>query len=166
MKIAAPRCLVEVDDPSRDDVRRLVLAHRAWSLEQTPEQFSHSLDPQAIVEAGITLLSARTPQGDLLGIGGLKQLDAHHGEIKTMHTLVDARGRGVGRALLEALLGEARRRGYGRVSLETGTGEPFRPARSLYESAGFRPGPPFADYDNTEYNLCLTLHLTDHPGSG
>lgn len=154
--------VIEVDDPSRDDVRRLVQAHREWSLQQTPPQFSFSVDPHVIAEAGITLFSARSPAGELCGIGGLKQLDDGHGEIKTMHTAVESRGRGVGRALLGALLAEAHRRGYSRVSLETGTGEAFRPARSLYESAGFRPSAPFGDYANTEYNLCMTLVLTNH----
>ncbi len=115
--------------------------------------------PEALAEGSITLFSARTHFGDLLGIGGLKQLDPRHGEIKTMHVAAEARGRGVARALLNALLAEARRRGYDRVSLETGTGDPFQPARRLYESAGFRPSPPFSGYANTEHNACMTLNL-------
>lgn len=154
--------VVSVDDPARGDVYQLVLAHREWSLQQTPREFSHSVEPDAVVETGITLFGARATDGQLLGIGGLKQLDVRHGEIKTMHTAAQARGRGVGRALLSALLAEASRRGYQRVSLETGTGESFRPARRLYESAGFRPSAPFADYENTDHNLCMTLFLTTH----
>lgn len=151
--------VVAVDDPDRDDVRRLVLTHREWSLEQTPPEFSFSVEPHAVAGEGITLFSARSPEGELLGIGGLKELDARRGEIKAMHTAVDAQGRGVGRALLDALLDEARMRGYTRASLETGTGETFRPARRLYESVGFRPSEPFADYANTAYNLCMSLDL-------
>jgi putative acetyltransferase len=151
--------LIQPDDAGRDDVRRLVQVHREWSLQQTPPEFSFSVEPDAVAEAGITLFSARSPDGELLGIGGLKQLDPAHGEIKTMHTAAEARGAGVGRALLEALLREARRRGYARVSLETGTSEAFEPARRLYESAGFRPSLPFADYAETEHNYCMTLPL-------
>ena len=151
--------VIQIDDPGRDDVQRLVRVHREWSLQQTPQEFSFSVESHAVAEAGITLFSARSANGELLGIGGLKELDAGHGEIKTMHTAAAARGQGVGRALLEALLDEARRRGYVRVSLETGTSDAFRPARALYASFGFRPGPPFADYANTEHNLCMTLPL-------
>jgi putative acetyltransferase len=158
---ATTRYAIGVDDARRDDVGRLVQGHREWSLDQTPPEYSFSVAPDAIAEAGITLFTARSPAGALLGVGGLKQLDAGHGEIKTMHTAAEARGRGVGRALLDALLDEARRRGYSRVSLETGTSEAFRPARKLYESAGFRPGPPFADYANTEHNVCVTMLLTN-----
>lgn len=159
MTASTTQYVVEVDDPGRDDVRRLVQVHREWSLQQTPPEFSFSVEPNAIAEAGITLFSARSAAGELYGIGGLKELAADHGEVKTMHTAAGARGRAVGRALLDALLGEAHRRGYSRVSLETGTGEAFRPARSLYESVGFRPSAPFANYANTEHNLCMTLPL-------
>lgn len=158
--MAGPTHLViEEEDPTRDDVRRLVQVHREWSLQQTPREFSFSVEPQAVTEAGITLLGARTPDGELLGIVGLKMLEDGHGEVKTMHTAAAARGHGVGRQLLTAVLDEARQRGCARVSLETGTGEAFRPARALYESAGFRPGEPFGDYANTDYNLCMSLQL-------
>ena len=166
MTTASTRCVIEVDDPSRDDVRTLVQAHRAWSLQQTPPEFSFSVDAGAVADSGITLLSARSPAGHLLGIGGLKELDRHHGEIKTMHVAAEARGRRVGRTLLDALLAEARRRGYTRVSLETGTGEAFEPARTLYESVGFRPSGPFGGYANTDYNLCMTMHLPSRVDRG
>lgn len=47
----------------------------------------------------------------------------------------DARGRGVGRALVEAICAEAGRRGHGAVSLEVS--DTNRRARVLYERAGF-----------------------------
>src|SRR5947209_19222881 len=72
--VAATGCVIALDDPARDHVRRLVLVHREWSLQQTPPQFSFSVEPDAVVEAGITLFNARSQGGELLGIGGLKQL--------------------------------------------------------------------------------------------
>jgi putative acetyltransferase len=153
--------VIAVDDPARSDIRTLVQVHRDWSLQQTPPEFSFSVEPHAVAESGITLFSARSPEGELLGIGGLKEMDPHHGEIKTMHTAAAARGRRVGRGVLEALLAEATRRGYTQVSLETGTGDAFRPARKLYESVGFRPSEPFGGYANTDYNVCMTLRLAD-----
>jgi len=53
-----------------------------------------------------------------------------------MHTSAAARGRGVGRALVERFVAVPTARGVGRVSLECGSGEAFVPARSLYASAG------------------------------
>ena len=51
---------------------------------------------------------------------------------------LDARGRGVGRALLEALLAQARDAGYARLVLSV---DPLNPARRLYERCGFRDLP-------------------------
>ena len=98
-------------------------------------------------------------QEDLLGIGALRHLDAQHAEIKSMHTLVAARGRGIGRKVLKGLLDEAASRGYLRVSLETGTMEAFMPARTLYESAGFERCAPFGDYWENPNSVCMTREL-------
>lgn len=161
------RWVVERDDPTRDDIQHLVRTHRDWSLQQTPQEFSFSVEPHGIADAGITLYSARSDSGALLGVGGLRQLSDDHVEIKTMHTAERARGRGVGRAVLQALLDDARRRGCTRASLETGTGESFRPARHLYESFGFHVGEAFGEYASSEHNLFMTLDLSDTArGSG
>lgn len=156
---------VAVEDLARADVQRLVTTHREWSHQQTPCQFSHAMDADALAAPGITLFGARDGDGRLLGIVALKQLDPGHGEIKSMHTAAVARGQGVARMLLDHLLAEARRRGYGRISLETGTTDEFLPARSLYASAGFRPSGPFGGYQNTEHNVCMSLELA-HDRSG
>jgi len=73
----------------------------------------------------------------LIGCGALKELDATHGEIKSMRTSSQHRRKGVARAVLTHIIEEAKRRGYRRLSLETGAQEPFQPAHRLYEWAGF-----------------------------
>lgn len=96
---------------------------------------------------------------ELLGIGALRQLDPHHAELKSMHTAAAARGRGVGRALVDHIVSEAAARGVRRVSLECGAGEAFAPARALYATAGFEPCGPFGDYASTENNVFMTRLL-------
>jgi putative acetyltransferase len=76
-----------------------------------------------------------------------------------MHTAQEARGKGIGRAMLDHLIGVARDRGCRRVSLETGTMAAFAPARSLYASAGFVPCGPFAEYRPSPHNTFMTLSL-------
>ena len=76
-----------------------------------------------------------------------------------MHTVEAARGRGIGRAMLDHLLGVARERGYRRVSLETGAMAAFAPARALYLNAGFQPTEPFGDYRASRNSVYLTLQL-------
>ncbi len=38
--------------------------------------------------------------------------------------------------------------------------EAFAPARSLYTRAGFEPCPPFGDYPDSSYSMCMTRSLT------
>jgi putative acetyltransferase len=80
-----------------------------------------------------------------------------------MHTVQAARGRGIGRLLVDHLIHVARERGYRAVSLETGSGPAFAPAHALYTSAGFRPCGPFADYPPTPNSTYMTLSLQDPP---
>ena len=90
----------------------------------------------------------------------MKQLDETHYELKSIHTAEGARGRGVGRAVVEHLLGVARERGAHRVSLETGSMEAFAPSRSLYNRLGFVECGPFDTYSPSRSSTFMTLDLT------
>ncbi len=150
--------VIAPDDPRRDDVRALLGRHLAFARATSPPVDVHALDVDALVEPGVAFYSYRL-DGRLLGVGALKRIDASHAEIKSMHTAADARGRGVGAALLAHLLEVARDRGFRRVSLETGTQEAFAPARALYARAGFVPCGPFADYPDSPNSAHMTLVL-------
>jgi putative acetyltransferase len=99
-------------------------------------------------------------EGDtLLGCGALKELDAAHGEVKSMRTPAALRRRGAGRAVLAHIIEEAYRRGYTRLSLETGAFEAFKPAQRLYESFGFTFCGPFGDYTDDPNSVFMTKRL-------
>ena len=151
--------LIAVDDPRKADVRALLERHLTFCLSETPPEHSFALDVDALVQPAIAFFSYRDADGALLGVGAIKELDPAHVEIKSMHTAAEARGRGVGRAVLDHLLSVARSRGYQRVSLETGTTPGFTAARAMYVSRGFVPAEPFADYVRTEDNTFYTLAL-------
>lgn len=72
--------------------------------------------------------------GELVGYAGL-WFDGWDAQVMTIGTRPDAQGRGVGRALLEALLGRARELRAGDVLLEVRVDN--EPALRLYERAGF-----------------------------
>jgi putative acetyltransferase len=76
-----------------------------------------------------------------------------------MHTAEPARGRGIGRAIVDHLIGVARDRGIQRLSLETGSMPAFAPARSLYANAGFAVCGPFGDYRPSRNSTFMTLSL-------
>jgi hypothetical protein len=80
-----------------------------------------------------------------------------------MHTSESVRGQGVGRALVDHILGVAAGRGYERVSLETGTMTAFEPARTMYERAGFTACDPFGDYIRNQHSVCMTIEIRARP---
>lgn len=151
---------IEIDDPARPDVRALLDEHLRDMYALSPAESVHALDVGGLKGPGLTFWTVR--DGDLLlGCGALKELDPTHGEIKSMRTPSLLRRRGAGRAVLAHLVAEARRRGYRRLSLETGSMVTFAAAQRLYESFGFVPCEPFADYKPDPYSLFMTLSLGD-----
>jgi len=150
--------MISTDDPRGGDVRELLERHLGFARATTAPEDVHALDVDALVDPRVTFFSFRA-EGELLGVAALKRLDDEHAEIKSMHTAEAARGRGIGRALVDHLLGVARERGFRRVSIETGAGPAFAAARRLYASAGFEPCGPFADYPDSPNSAHMTLRL-------
>jgi putative acetyltransferase len=134
------------DDPRAGDVAALLARHLAFAHATTAPQDVYALDVDALTGPDVAFYSYRDDDGAVLGVGALKRLDDAHAEIKSMHTAQEARGRGVGRAMVEHLVAVARERGFSRVSLETGAGPAFAPARALYARAGFEPCGAFGPY--------------------
>lgn len=94
--------------------------------------------------------------GTPVGCGGWRS----HGddaEIKRMYTAPHARGRGVARAVLQALEDSARAAGRRRTILEAGSRQPE--AISLYESRGYRKIPNFGFYQDAPGAVSFGLKL-------
>jgi len=87
--------------------------------------------------------------GRPVGCGGLQALDPHTAEVRRIYLEQDARGRGIGRALLRELERRARGLGYHRVRLTTGDSQPA--ALGLFRSAGYREIAPFTDGEFTTH---------------
>jgi putative acetyltransferase len=127
------------------------------ALHSPPESI-HALPIEALRAPEVTFWTVW--QGsDLVGCGALKELDASHGELKSMRTRASHLRKGVATALLEHMLTVARQRGYRRLSLETGSMDAFAPARSLYARFGFRLCGPFAAYVEDPNSVFMTREL-------
>jgi putative acetyltransferase len=153
-----PEGVISVDDPRDADVRRLLLRHLEFAHATTPPESVFALGIDELAAPGVTLFSYRSGP-EVLAVAALKHLDADHAEVKSMHTAREARGRGIGRRMIEHVIGVARRRGYRRVSLETGSVAAFAPARSVYARAGFVACGAFADYPDHPSSTFMTLEL-------
>ncbi|GAB2177522.1 hypothetical protein DLREEDagr8_30800 [Dongia sp. agr-C8] len=78
-------------------------------------------------------------------------------EVKRMYVAPAARGRRIGRLILDRLLGHAKERGIGVLRLETGNKQ--LEALSLYRSVGFASRGPFGDYPDNESSVYMELKL-------
>ena len=88
----------------------------------------------------------------------LAALGARGGELKRMYVAPEARGHGIGRALLARLEDEARALGLARLVLETGTRQ--QEALALYRRAGFLEIAPYGEYAaSSTTSVCMAKAL-------
>lgn len=149
---------IRVDNLTHPEVIGLIRLHLQGMSQHSPPESVHALGIEALRKPEITFWSV-WDQSQLMGCGALKQLDAKHGEIKSMRTATEHLRKGVAAGLMWHILEEAKRRSYRRLSLETGSGEPFAPAVELYKRFGFRECGPFADYREDPFSVFMTIEL-------
>jgi putative acetyltransferase len=151
---------IEIDDLTRPAVIDLLREHLHDMHALSPPESVHALDLEGLRATDVTFWSVW--DGDtLVGCGALKELDATHGEIKSMRTPKGLRRRGAGRAVLAHIVEQARQRGYARLSLETGAMAAFQPAHRLYQSFGFTFCGPFAGYVDDPNSVFMTRSMHD-----
>ncbi|MGV3510427.1 MAG: GNAT family N-acetyltransferase [Novosphingobium sp.] len=146
------------DDLSGEAIRQLVALHLSGMHANSPACKVHALPVEKLRQPGVTFYSAWVGEA-LVGMGAIRELDATHGELKSMRVASNWLGKKIGEAMLVHLLSVARQRGYARVSLETGQGPAFEPALGLYRKHGFVNCDAFADYVLDDFSQCLTLHF-------
>lgn len=126
------------DTATAPEVARLLVAFNAEFETPSPDAAFLAERIAALIEAGeIEVLLCGEPA---VGFGILRfnqalYDDAFDSHIDELYVVPERRGRGLGRALLDALLDAARARGATHVDLGTATDDTA--ARALYESAGF-----------------------------
>jgi GNAT superfamily N-acetyltransferase len=122
-----------------DEARRLVREYAAsLNVDLSFQNFDAELQHFAAEYApprGAFILAEDT--GQYLACIGLRPFSADVGEIKRLYVVPAARGRGLGRVLVERIIAAAREVGYRSLLLDT---LPFmKDAQALYLSLGFKP---------------------------
>ena len=149
---------IKQDNLRGHEIAELLTEHLRSLAEVSPPESRHALNLDELRKPEMTFWSVWDGQ-QLVGCGALKQLDASHGEIKSMRTAKGHLRQGVGSLVLEKIISEAKRRGYRRLSLETGSMAYFEPAHRLYRKFGFSPCSPFAGYVEDPNSLFMTKEL-------
>ncbi len=139
-------------------IAEVIEAHFALMRATSPEESCHVMTAASLEQEQAQIFVAEA-DGRVLAVGALKQIAPDHGELKSMHTLEAARGRGAGRKVLKELVSVAQRSGFTRLSLETGSAKEFEAARHLYRTEGFAECPPFGDYVADPLSVFMTLDL-------
>nr|BFE65439.1 hypothetical protein GCM10020063_099650 [Dactylosporangium thailandense] len=110
-----------------------------------PQARRFPLDPRAkFVVASVDGVAA--------GCGAIQPLDDQTVEVKRMYVRPAYRGNGIARRLLALLEDLAAGSHYLFIRLETGARQPE--SIRLYESAGYRPIPPYGPYVHSPLSLC------------
>ncbi|GAA3450456.1 hypothetical protein GCM10018962_22890 [Dactylosporangium matsuzakiense] len=159
VKYEASRCFEKrFDDPGRD-VR---VVRRAAPDTAVAELVSLSADEAAYrygdAEARTFPLDPNakfvlaTVDGVGAGCAAIQPLDDQTVEVKRMYVRPAYRGNGLARRMLAALEDLAAGSHYLFIRLETGARQPE--SIRLYESAGYRPIPPYGPYVHSPLSLC------------
>jgi putative acetyltransferase len=150
-----PEPVIAVESPRQPEIVALVEALDHYLSMLYPAESNHLLDLDSLATSDIRFLVARL-EGRAVGCAALR-LARGYGELKRMFVVPEARGRRVGKHLLERIEAEARAHGLALIRLETGDRQPE--AVGLYRAAGYRERGPFGDYPDDPLSLFMEKAL-------
>ena len=144
--LRAGRVELAFESPASVDARRCVDAY----FREIAERFEAGFDPAKersgldgeLGPPGGRFVVARL-EGEVIGCGGFKRVDAATGLIKRVWTAPSARGLGVARRMLRTLEGAARDAGL--TTLRLDTNKALTEAHALYRKEGYREIERFND---------------------
>ncbi len=146
---------IDLEHPQTPDVEALLReSHTLMQALFSPEE-NHFLSLDELAADNVRLFIARV-DGQAAGTGAL-MIAPGYGEIKSMYTHRDFRGRGVADAILSKIESEARKNALPVLRLETG--DLLHEAQRLYSRHGFVDRGPFGDYEDNGSSIFLEKPL-------
>ncbi len=133
---------IKTADLGEPAVHALIAALDRYLAGLYPAESNHGLSLAALQADDVRLVVAEV-RGRPVGCAALR-LDSAYGEVKRMFVLPEARGAGIGRALLAHLETLALAHGLPCLRLESGVAQPE--ALGLYAASGYRRIAPFPPY--------------------
>lgn len=153
-----PRWHIETLDACSEEAGLLMQELNGVLASISGDSGAARFDPSRSQDPGCAFLVARDERGRAQGCGALRPLpEAPPGTAEVKRMYARPGHRGVGAALMAALLREARRQGYRRIWLETRRIN----ARALafYRRQGFMEIPGYGPYAGRADAACLGLTL-------
>jgi putative acetyltransferase len=144
------------ESPRQDDVIALIRQSDALMQSLYPAESNHLVDVESLAAFNVHFLVARE-RGRALGCGAFVLSQAGQAEMKRVFVAPAARGKGVARALMEALEREAAKLGVTLMQLETGIKQPE--AIALYRKFGYAERGPFGSYEPDPLSLFMEKRL-------
>lgn len=147
-------------DPTSDAMRPVVEAHFAHSQSAGPAESNHTMNGADLRGLGIrfwAMFDGEQP----VGCGALKALPNGTAEVKSVHIISEARGRGLARVMMDHLASTARENGVLALVLETGAAHlpGYDAARKLYETLGYSYCGPIHGYSADPNSAFMRLAL-------
>lgn len=153
---------VAIENPLQDEVTRLLAKSDAYGDALYPPDARFGVDINVLVQPNVRFHVARY-EGTAIGCGALVIHGEGQGELKRMFVDESARGRGAGRALLQAIESTAATEGIELIQLETG---PYNTeALGLYRRLGFVQRGPFGNYADHPMSIFMEKSLIMDLGS-
>jgi putative acetyltransferase len=149
------------ESPDQPEIRALLSASDAYMASLYPAESNHLLDVESLKRDQVTFLVARVGR-QAMGCAALVRCGDEWAEIKRMFVMPEARGRRLGRSLLQRLEAVAIEHGITLLRLETGLKQPE--ALALYRSAGFVDIGPFGEYGPDPHSVFMEKRITSLEG--
>jgi putative acetyltransferase len=150
-------------DIRREDLRsavaqQLILALNAELEARYPEEGANffRLDAEEVSEGRGGFFVAYLGD-EPVGCGAVRRTEPGVAEIKRMYVAPQARGRSVGKQMVQTLESVARQLGVTRLVLETGPRQPEPIA--VYKHSGFVEIPRFGEYVDSNFSVCMAKDL-------
>jgi putative acetyltransferase len=153
---AIPAVTLAAEPADQPEVHELLAQSDAYMASLYPPESNHLVDVATLMQPNVRFFVARWERR-AIGCGALVLARDGSAEIKRMFVLPEARGRDIGRRILEQLEDASRAEGITVIRLETGIHQPE--AIGLYRSAEFVEIGPFGNYRPDPLSLFMEKRL-------
>jgi putative acetyltransferase len=148
--------VVSKEAPDSPDARVLIGELTAYLKPLSPPESQHGYDIEKLLERKVDFFVLRVDDA-LAACGGIEFFGDEYAEVKRMYVRPQFRGQGLGRLILDTLVGHAEERNIPLLRLETGTY--MTSAVKLYEGYGFYRIKHFGEYWDDPLSTFFELKL-------